>query len=228
MIKKTKIILVNEHKILGDLLRASLVTDPKLSVVGEYGRAQEALDKAISLQPDLVITGMDLPDINGVAFTQKIMEVLPGVKIIAVTHFPEKDTLPAFLAAGGRGYLNKYISDKDLLSTVQTVLSGEIALSQEGFQLIAQNYRRLAMDRNSEYMDSEPKIHINLLSDREKQVLQLYAHGYSSKEMCRILFLSTNTVETYKKRIKEKLQLFNKTDLLQYAIKHGFLEDWEK
>ncbi|MGS0765389.1 response regulator [Syntrophomonas curvata] len=234
MIKKKRVILVNEHKILGDLLRASLVTDSELAVAGEYGSGKEALNGAVSLQPDLIITGIDLPDIDGVVFTKKIMEVLPDTKIIAVTHYPEKDCLLAFLAAGGRGYLNKYISDQDLLSTVKIVLNGDIALSQEGFQMAAKEYRRIAMVNVNSEQDGNvgqrllPEIRTGLLSDREKQVLQLYAHGYSSKEMCKILFLSTNTVETYKKRIKEKLRLSSKADILQYAIRHGLLEDWEK
>ncbi|KTE92421.1 hypothetical protein AT727_19745 [Desulfitobacterium hafniense] len=234
MKKGTKVMLVNEHKILGDLLRASLAHYPELLVVAEYGNGREALVGARTLEPELVLTGMDLPGMEGVTLTRNLVEAWPDIKIIAVTHYSEKEGLFPFLAAGGKGYLSRYLSDEDLITTVKIVLNGDIFLSEEGFQLVAKEFRRLSMraanSENALFFVREPLsgINLSLLSDREKQVLQLYVHGYSSKEMCQILFLSVNTVETYKKRIKEKLQLFNKTELMQYAIKQGLFEDWER
>jgi len=231
--KKIKAMLVTEHKILGDLIRTSLTGYPELSIEAEYEDGKEAYNGALRLQPELVLTGIDLPSMDGILLTKKLLEFSPETKTFAVTHYPEKDKLLPFLEAGGRGYLSKYTSDKDLLTTVESVLKGDISLSKEGFQLVAEEYRRLKMASmsvgNPETIvpDSLPENWINSLSSREKQVLQLYAHGYSNKEICQILFLSTNTVETYKKRVKQKLQLTNKAELMQYAKRHGLLEDWE-
>jgi len=227
---KINVMLVNEHKILGDLIRSSLTYFTNFNIESEYADGQEALDHALLTKPELMLTGIDLPGLDGIALAKKLMERLPETKILAVTHYPEVDRMIPFLAAGGRGYLCKFISDKDLISTVETVLNGDIALSKEGFQLAAKQYRRIAMDGANTGKIAQPERlseSIHALSAREKQVLQLYAHGYSNKEICQLLFLSTNTVETHKKRVRQKLQIKSKAELMQYAKKHGLLEDWE-
>lgn len=255
----TKIFLVDGHTLLRKTLRLFLESEgDNIQVIGDASTATEAVEGVLSLQPDIVLTEIELLDGDGIEVTARILRRLPQVKVLAVTVFPEHMYLLPFLEAGGYGYINKAATEKELMRAIEKIKKDEIFLSDEGIQLVAKCYRSKALAlgsgshvvgrispneedyrgtlkekaeafelgaraRVSENEAKAGEIMPDILSDRERQVLRLLSHGYNYREIGEKLFLSISTVETYKSRISEKLQMPKKTELIEYAMKHKIL-----
>jgi len=225
--------LVHEQNLLRATLRNIMSEHLQLQVVGEADTAAVALENIVFLEPDLVLTGLSFSDFDGIELTRRTVAALPETKILAVTAHPERTHLLRFLSAGGLGYLNRLATDSDLLEAIDQVLRGEVFLSPEGVQLVASQYRQRtrASDEpctpqarpDGPSHDPPPSV----LSTRERQVLHFMAHGYSSAEIGTMLFLSGKTIDTYKRRIRNKLCLERKADLLAYALRSRVFDDWE-
>jgi len=227
MTEKTTVLLLNEHGLMRDMLRHFL-ENPDFTLSGEAGDGATALRLAMEHKPRLLLTGLSLPDMDALTLVRYLTERLPELAVIAVTHQSEESGLLPFFAAGGHGYLNRFINESDLTDAISTVLKGEIYASHSGTQLIMSTYRIQAMlaqsgkENNSRMgTGTQGGVQVTMLSEREKQVLHLYVHGYSNKETAMLLCLSESTVITYKKRIKEKLGLNKRAELLQYAMTHN-------
>jgi DNA-binding NarL/FixJ family response regulator len=223
MPKQTKIFLVDDHKLLRDTLRMFLESREDIQVVGEAGNGAEAVQGVLGLQPDLVLMDLSLPDLDGVEATAQIIKGLPDIKVIAVTMHPEQLYLLKFLEAGGMGYIHKSAADRELLEAIEQVQQGQIFLSADGVQVMASQYR--GRIPSSQPKNSEGEASPDILSARERQVLSLLSRGYSCREIGEKLFLATSTIETYKRRISDKLQLFKKAELVEYTIRHNIFED---
>lgn len=223
MSKQTKIFLVDDHKLLRDTLRMFLESREDIQVVGEADNGTEAVQGVLGLHPDLVLMDLSLPDLDGVEATAQIIKGLPDIKVIAVTMHPEQLYLLKFLEAGGMGYIHKSAADRELLKAIEQVQQGEVFLSANGVQVMASQYRARIPSPRPKF--SEEEASPDILSARERQVLSLLSRGYSCREIGEKLFLATSTIETYKRRISEKLQLFKKAELVEYAIRHNIIED---
>lgn len=228
------ILLVNEHQLLLNLLHIALERKPGVRIAGEFLKGEDALAALEKGCPDLVILGMQLPDMDGVTLTEQILRRAGAVRILAVTDQKEERYLLPFLLAGGRGYMSRYLSDEEFYRAVEEVMAGKIYLSAAGnsfLDSVCQQLQELLALVSGKPAGKEGKkpgaLPCRELSDRERQILHLYVNGYSSSEIGSILYMSVNTVETYKKRVKEKLQMNRKADLTQYAREHGLLEDWD-
>lgn len=229
-----KVLLINEHPLLQNLLHIALKRREEMEIVGEYLEGEAALRAAEREKPDLVILGLKLPDMGGIALTGRLHESLPGLKLLAVTDQEESRFLIPFLLAGGHGYMSRYPSDEEFYRAIFEVMAGRIYLNGEGISVLADTCRQLLAVKElaacKEVLAEEAREKLfskRELSDREKQVLHLYVNGYSSSEIGDILYMSVNTVETHKKRIKEKLHMTKKPDLMQYAKQNGLFRDWE-
>ncbi|MBS3975232.1 MAG: response regulator transcription factor [Syntrophomonadaceae bacterium] len=222
MKKQVKLYLVDDHKLLRDTLRLYLESNGNIQVVGESGSGAEAVVEIIRLQPDLVLMDITLPDYDGVEATRRIIEALPATRIIAVTMHSEQLYLVKFLEAGGSGYIHKSAADRDLLVAIEQVMRGDIFLSKEGIRVMAGKYRSNRSKADQEY---EKDISPQILSSRERQVIVMLSRGYTCREIGEKLFLSTSTIETYKRRVNDKLQLNSKAELVEYAIKHKLFEE---
>ena len=230
--------MINEHQLLQNLLHIALERKTGIQIVGEYQEGKAALKALSELndenKPDLVILGLKLPDMEGVVLTSLIHRMMPEVRILAVTGQPEERYLIPFLLLGGSGYLSQYPSDEEFYEAVEDVLAGRIYLNQKGISVLEETCHRLSemkeLVRSREVVKEENQPRLlarKQLSEREKQVLHLYVNGYSSSEIGSILYMSVNTVETHKKRIKEKLNLTRKADLMVYARENDLFEDWD-
>lgn len=211
---KTRIFLADDHTLLRNALRMLLDGQADLEVVGEAATGEQAVQDVIREQPDLVLMDITLPDFDGIEATGRILEELPQVKVIAVTMHMEDVYLLEFLNAGGRGYVHKSAADRDLLKAIHTVMRGDIFLSPEGVQVMARQYLPT---------ESVSEVKPDVLSDRERQVLQMVARGFTCREIAEKLYLSPRTVETYRERITVKLQLGSRADLVDYAIRYKLL-----
>ena len=232
-----RIVLISEQQLLQNMLHIALERRNDVEIVGEYLEGKAAL-KALSemedeQRPELVIQGLDLPDMAGLQMTLQLRQMMPDVRIIAVTRLAEEEYLVLFLMLGGHGYLNQYSSDEEFYQTMDEVMRGRICLSESGTAVLEETCNRLIsmkeiVQRREVVKEETTALKLPCpLSEREKQVLHLFVNGYKSSEIGNILYMSVNTVETHKKRIKEKLNLTRKADLLAYAMEQGLFEDWD-
>lgn len=229
-----KVLLINEHPLLQNLLHIALKRKKEMEIIGEYREGEAAFAAAVRAEPELVILGLKLPDMSGVSLAERLHKSLPGLKLLAVTDQEESRFLIPFLLAGGHGYMSRYPSDEEFYRAISDVMDGRIYLNGHGISVLADTCKQLLAVKElaacREVLTEEAREKMfskRELSDREKQVLHLYVNGYSSSEIGDILYMSVNTVETHKKRIKEKLHMTRKTDLMQYAKQKGLFYDWE-
>ncbi len=211
---KIRVFLADDHTLLRSALKLLLNEQDDIEFIGEAANGTEAVEGVLKTRPDVVLMDITLPDFDGIEATEKILQVLPKTRVIAVTMHMEDVYLLKFLNGGGMGYVHKSAADWDLMKAIYTVMRGEVFLSATGVQVVARQYQRT---------ESVSEIKPEVLSDRERQVLKLLARGFTSKEIGEKLYLSPRTIETYRERIAVKLKLEHRSDLVDYAIRYKLL-----
>ncbi|AGA70347.1 response regulator containing a CheY-like receiver domain and an HTH DNA-binding domain [Desulfitobacterium dichloroeliminans LMG P-21439] len=214
MNRKIRVFLTDDHTLLRNALTMLLEGQEDMEVVGEAASGCECLEGVKHKKPDVVLMDISLPDCDGVEATGKILTALPETRVIAVTMHVEDEYLLRFLNAGGRGYVHKSAADRELIKAIHTVVKGDVFLSATGVQVMANQYCST---------ESVSEVTPDILSDRELQVLQFLARGFTSREIGEKLFLSPRTIETYRERITVKLKLEHRSDLVDYAIRYKLL-----
>jgi DNA-binding NarL/FixJ family response regulator len=210
-----RVLLADDHSIVRRGLRA-LLEEAGLTVVGEAADGLEAARLCETLKPDLLILDIGMPKLNGieVAARAQKLERPPGVIILSM-HADESYIIRA-LAAGARAYLLKSATDEDLLPAVRVVASGKPFFSPAVTAVLVEDYIRQLQTRG--LTDS-----FHLLTDREKEVLQLLAEGRSNKEVATLLDLGVSTVETHRGNLMQKLNLHNTAEIVLYAVRKGII-----
>ena len=213
-----RIMLVDDHAILRAGLRSLLDSQSDMTVVEEAVDADGAVDGVSRTRPDVVLLDISMPGESGIHAIGRIREASPATQILVLTMHDDQAYLRSVLAAGGAGYLVKRAADTDLLAAIRTVAQGrsyiDVALSDGALQGVLERWVHGASNR------PEPTV----LSDRERQVLELVALGYTHREVAEQLGVSVKTVETYRARLSEKLGLRSRAELVRYALDVGFLD----
>lgn len=212
-----RILLVDDHTLVRSGLRLLLEKDHDIEVVGEAANAADAICIVEQMCPDIVLMDITLPDSDGISATRRILHQCPQTRVIALTMHAEDAYLIKFLETGGVGYIRKSAADRDLIRAIQAVMKGEIFLQPEGIQLMARRYR------TSPY-SAEAQQGPEILSDREREVMVWVAKGYTCREIGEQLALSPRTVETYRQRIMEKLNLKHRSEMVEFALRHHLIE----
>jgi two-component system response regulator NreC len=207
-----RILLADDHGIVRQGLRAILARDPALDVVGESSDGREAVRLAEALDPTIVIMDIAMPHLNGIEATAQIVKRNPGIGIIILSMHSDETYLLRALTAGAKGYLLKDSAEVDLIRAVHTVAQGRPFFSPAITGTLMEDYVRNMQQRNLQ--DS-----YDLLTDREKEVLQMIAEGMSNKEVAGALELSTYTVETHRNNLMQKLNLHNTAEIVLYAVR---------
>lgn len=211
-----RVLLADDHALFRAGLRALLETEELVEVVGEAGSGAEAVESALELRPDLVIMDLSMPEMNGLEATRRITALDIGVAVLVLTVHAEEEYLVPVVEAGASGYLTKTSADRDLLEAVRTVARGEVYLPEQATALLLKQVRD-ASEANGPSLSE--------LSPREREVLALTAEGFSASEIGKKLFISPKTVDTYRGRIMEKLQLNHRSELVRFALKVGLLKE---
>jgi DNA-binding NarL/FixJ family response regulator len=215
MNKPLRLLLVDDHAIVREGLRALLATDGRFEIVGEASEGEGAVSAAASLHPDLVVMDVSLPGLNGVQATRQLKAQNPDTRVVALTVHEEGGYLRSLLDAGASGYVLKRSAASELLHALHVVGDGGTYLDPGmAGQLVGK------LVRNAPHAGPAP-----LLSERESEVVRLVARGYSNKEIAGKLDVSVKTVETYRYRAVEKLGLRSRADLVRYAIEQGWLDE---
>jgi two-component system response regulator NreC len=208
-----RIILAEDHRITREGLVNLLQERPDMEVVGEAENGREAVRLAKELSPDLVIMDVTMPDLNGIDATRIITTGSNNTKVIALSMYSDKQFVQGMIQAGASGYLLKDCAFEELVSAIKAVIQGDTYLSPGIAGIVVQDYlTKLTTDRSS--ADT-------VLTNREREVLQLIAEGNSTKEIAARLTVSVKTVETHRRQIMEKLGIFSIAELTKYAIREG-------
>ncbi len=218
MMEKINILLADDHAVLRAGLRALLNAEPDMSVVGEAGDGDSAIRQVKNLSPDVVVLDLSMPGMNGLDVLEHITAVYFDTKVLVLTMHTEKQYIVRVIEAGGAGYVLKSAADRDLVDAIRQVHRGKTYLYPEAAQVLLDHYRQQAS------RSAAPQDELDSLSEREREVLTLTAQGYSSREIGEKLIISPKTVDTYRQRLMEKLELHNRVALVQYALRKGLLD----
>jgi DNA-binding NarL/FixJ family response regulator len=215
--QRIRVLLVDDHTLLRQALRMMLQGQEGLQIVGEAANGREAVDAADRLRPDVVLMDMVMPGLNGIEATRQIVRHAPGCRVLILTAYLEDDRLLEALRSGAAGYVVKKSDLDELLLAIQSVHRGNTYFSADVSAAIAVNEVMMQAKQ------AEPKAGYDLLTGREREVLQLIAEGMSNQRIADTLFISVKTVEAHKAHIMNKLHARNRTDLIRYAIKRGLV-----
>ena len=215
--KKVRVLLADDHTVVRDGLRLLINGQRDMRVVGEAADGQEAVQKARDLAPDVVVMDLSMPKLNGLQATERLREEQPAVKVVALTVHEDATYLLQVCKAGAAGYVLKRSAGDDLIRAIRDVARGttHFDATLAGKALAARPADRPAKEG----------LRAADLSEREREVLILLAWGYSNKEIANSLRLSVKTVETYRLRVSEKLGLRSRTEIVQYALRQGWLNE---
>jgi two-component system response regulator NreC len=210
-----RILVVDDHVLFRDGLSSLFKAQPDFSVLGEAGSVKDAIEKARLLKPDLILMDFSLPDGTGLDATNAILAENPSIKIVFITMHEDDERLFAAIRSGAKGYLLKNIPVSKLLAALRGVETGEAPISR------VMTSRILEAFANSSAPNPAQKNELDLLTDREQEVLTELVRGFSNREIADHLFISENTVKNHIHNILEKLRLENRRDVMRYAQRLG-------
>lgn len=213
---KIRILLVDDHTILREGLRSLLERQPDFEVVAEAENGRQAVELAGLLKPDVVLMDIAMPLLNGLEATAQIRNQQRCTQILILTHHDHEEYIRRALAAGAAGYLLKDTDTTELVNAIRAVQRGESILSPAVTRLVIEDYLR--------WGDIKPQDTSNGLTQREREILQLIAEGYTNKQIAEILCISIKTVQAHRSNLMSKLDLHDKAELVKYAIQKKIIE----
>ncbi len=212
---RIRVVLADDHAIVREGVRLLLDAQPDMEVVGEAADGEQALALARELKPDIVLMDIGMPGMNGLEATRALKAAQPQTSILVLTMHEGEDYFFRILAAGASGYLLKGAGSAELLSALRAVYQGGVYL-----------YPTMAKKLMSDYLKNQEggAAANDPLTPRERQVLKLIAEGKSNREIAEELVLSSNTVQTHRLHIMEKLNLHKRSELIKYALRRGLIQ----
>jgi two-component system response regulator NreC len=212
---KIRILLADDHTIVRKGIRLLLDREPSFEVVGEADNGREAVDKTLDLQPDIVLLDHTMPLLNGLEALRQIKKALPGTRVIILTMHTNEEYIFQFLQAGAEGYLVKQTAPTDLVEAIRAVHAGQSFLSPAVSRAVIDEYVRQAAPAKVNSLDK--------LTEREREVLQLLAEGYTAQEIASQLHISVKTVGVHRMNLMQKLEISNTAELIKFALRKGII-----
>jgi two-component system response regulator NreC len=209
----TRLLLVDDHKVVRSGLRMLLDNEADLTIVGEADTGQEALQLVEQLQPDLVLMDIGLPDLSGIDVTYQIKQRWPKIAVVALTIHEDEEYFFKMLQAGVNGYVPKRAAPEELLIAIRTTIEGGVYL-----------YPSLAKLLVKDYLAGERPDQLDGLTEREQEILAHLAEGASNEAIADTLNISQKTVSRHRENIMRKLNLHSRADLVKYAIRKGIIQ----
>jgi len=207
-----KVLLVDDHEMLRNGLKSLLQHEDGMTVVGEASNGRLAIERLKELSPDVVVMDLSMPDLNGIDATRQAIAAKPGVKVIALSASDDDRSAIEMLRAGAVGYVVKVSAYDELISAIRSAINGKVYFSPSVLKRAAANGGALAERFESAF---------DVLSAREREVLQLIAEGKATKEVATHLHISLKTAETHRRNLMEKLNVSSVAELTKYAIREG-------
>jgi two-component system response regulator NreC len=211
-VKKIRILLADDHNVMRRGLRLLLESQPEFSIVGEASDGRQAVEQAETTTPDVVVLDIAMPNLSGIEAAHRIMSMRPETAIVVLSMHSDEGYVLRALKAGAKGYLLKDSAEGDLIEAIKAVSEGKTFFSPEISKMLVEDYVREIRARGFE--DS-----YELLTPREREILQLLAEGKSNKEIAALLNLSLYTIETHRRNLQDKLNLHSFAELILYAVR---------
>ena len=214
---RIKVLLAEDHTIVRKGIRSLLDADADIEVVGEAENGREAVEKTETLSPDIVVMDHTMPLLNGLEATRQIRQRFPDVNVLILTMHTNEEYIFQFLRAGASGYLVKQTAPNELVAAINAIHAGESFLSPAIHKTVIDEYlRQGAAVGKGDSLDT--------LTDREREVLQLLAEGFSNREIGEQLHISIKTVSVHRTNLMHKLDMHSVTELTKYAIRKGIID----
>jgi DNA-binding NarL/FixJ family response regulator len=214
--RKIRALLADDHQLMRSGIRLMLEREPDITVVGEADDGRKAVELAKSLKPDVVIMDIGMPNLNGIEAARQMTQENPALAVMILSMHPDETYVLRALKAGARGYLLKDSAEADLIKAVHVVAGGKSFFSPTVSKVLLDDYVRKL---NRSGIDDP----YDLLTPREREVLQLIAEGKSNKDIANLLNLSVYTVESHRSNLMEKLNLRSLPELILYAVRKGII-----
>ena len=212
MRKKTRVLLADDHALVRKGFRMILAAEADMEVVGEAANGRDAVELAEKLRPEVLVMDVAMPELNGIEATRRLAECAPQTRVLALSMHKDSVYVREILRAGAKGYLLKDAFDRDLVAAVRAVASGEGYLSPAVSEAVLSDYRKHVADP------------LDLLTSREREILQMLAEGKTNKDIASLLSLSVYTVDAHRGRIMEKLNLHSIGELVRFALRNGLID----
>jgi len=208
-----KVLLVDDHRIMREGLRSLIEKQPGMEVVAESDNGRTALRLTRKLKPNVIVMDINMPDMNGIDATRQIVAEFPGVKVIAFSMHSDRRFVVEMLKAGVSGYLLKDAAFEELANAIRTVMDNRNYLCPKIAKTVLEDYKK-------HLLATEPSA-VVVLTAREREVLQLIAEGRTTKQIGDRLNVSVKTVETHRRNIMKKLDIYTIAELTKFAIRQG-------
>ncbi len=218
---KIKVLIIDDHTLFREGLKALLNRQESIEVVGEAGTGREGIEKAVSLRPDVILLDIKMPDIGGLETLRRIMDRKPDARVLMLTISENDEDLFDAVRAGARGYLLKNIETDRLVYSIHQVLRGEAAVSGSLTERIFAEFRSMSSRRYDKQSIRE------VLSNREREILIHITNGESNKEIANNLNIAESTVKIHVQNILKKLNVTSRVQAAVYAIEQGLARDSE-
>ena len=216
-----KLLVVDDHAVFREGLRALLDLEDDFAVIGEASRGDEALKLISEEEPDVILLDLHLPDGNGAVFCRQLLKACPGCKVLILSAYDADEEVSAALIAGASGYVLKTVSGERLADNIRAVYQGEVLLAPSVAAKVVQQLSRLqeGTGRREEALDG--------LTPREREVFFLASRGLKNAEIASELYLSEKTIKTHLRNIYNKLNLASKAELRLFAVQMGLAAEAE-
>ncbi len=208
-----KVLIADDHQIVRQGLRTLLEREPDLEVVAEAENGRSTVRLVREKHPEVVIMDVAMPDLNGIEATRQIISEMPKVKVIALSMYADRRFVSNMLKAGASGYLLKDCASEELVRAIRVVLAHKTFLSPGVADIVVKDYVQTPLGPEASVF--------NILSNREREVLQLMAEGKSTNQIAELLHVSVKTVETHRQQMMQKLKMHSVAELTKYAIREG-------
>jgi DNA-binding NarL/FixJ family response regulator len=214
---KLRVFVADDHAVLRDGLKALVNAQADMEIIGEADNGRTTYERAKELLPDIVLMDISMPELSGVQATELLRRECPDIKILILTAYKDKGYLDRLLNVGASGFILKLSAAEELIGAIRLVAGGKVYLDPQMADRITDGYVR------SQFLKGE--VRQRELTAREEEVLRLIAHGYSNKEISSQLKIAVKTVESHKANLMQKLELRNRTEIVRYAVRQGWLQD---
>ncbi len=214
-----RVLLVDDHTLFREGLRRLVNEQPDMEIIGEAANGHQAVDRAVELQPDVILMDIAMPDMTGLDAAEIIKKQLPQVRVLLLTVHDDREYLFRGLEVGASGYVLKEAEAQALVMAIQAVHRGEIYLYPSVTRWLVQDYLQRGHSGHPEEQQR-----LDELTERQQTVLQLLAEGHTNQEIADKLVLSPYTIQTHIQNIMQKLNLHSRADLIKYAIRHGLTD----
>ena len=218
-----RVMLVDDHDVVRTGLKALLSVEEDMEVIAEATNGAEAIDKIPEVNPDVIVMDITMPTMDGMEATRQISKKFPDSKVLSLTVHEDKQYFFEMLSAGAKGYISKQAASEELVSAIRAVAAGDVYLQPALARWLLDDYQRVHKGGVPGSAQQE-STDLEVLSDRERGVLELVAEGLTTPEIAKELDLSPKTISRHRERIMNKLNIHSATALVKFAIRTGLID----